>query len=378
MIDGFTAPGFELVREEFERNFTERGDAGAAFAAVLDGETVVDLWGGVADRQSASPWRRDTLQVMFSGTKALVGICLLMLVDRGELVFDAPVSRYWPEFAAQGKEAVKVSDVASHQARLPVLRKPVTERDIRDSAALAAALAEQPQEQDPRAATMYHGLTYGPLCDELVRRVDGRTTGQFFAEEIAAPLGLEIWIGLPAEHEGRVSTLHYADTWVDPFAEQTEEDELLWLMRTNPPLFPADHIPWNTREFHAAEISAAGGIGTARSLARLYSCLARGGDLDGVRLLSQPTIARATQCLMRARDSAFGVDDAYGFGFELQTEQQPYGPCKTAFGYGGAGGSVHAAWPRQRVGFSYCMNEMRVYRGDPRARVLLRALYEAL
>ncbi|HEV7941463.1 MAG TPA: serine hydrolase domain-containing protein [Solirubrobacteraceae bacterium] len=377
--EGFTAPGFESVREEFERNFTERGDTGAALAVFRDDELVVDLWGGLADRETGAPWRKDSLQVIFSGTKALVGICLLMLIDRGELSADAPVSEYWPEFAAHGKEAVKVSDLASHQARLPAVRKPLNISDMCEDVALAAALAAQPQEQDPRAASMYHALTYGWLCGELVRRVDGRSVGSFFAQEIARPLGLELWIGLPQEQENRVATLHYADSWKGmPEGEELEKDELMKLVWANPPLFPSNDIPWNTREYHAAEIPAAGGIGAARSVARLYACLAREGELDGVRLLEPATILQARQCLMRGRDPLLDMPEAYGFGFELQTELGYFGPPAAAFGYGGAGGSLHGAWPAERVGFSYAMNQMRDDPEDPRGRALLKALHRCL
>jgi CubicO group peptidase (beta-lactamase class C family) len=377
--EGFTAAGFEAVREEFDRNFSERGDTGAAFAAYRDGELVVDLWGGLADRDSGVPWRKETMQVIFSGTKALVGICLLMLIDRGELAADAPVCTYWPQFGAHGKQEIKVSDLTSHQARLPAIRKPLQESDMCDDIGLAAALADQTQEQDPRAASMYHALTYGWLCGELVRRVDGRSVGRFFAEEIAEPLGLEVWIGLPEEQERRVALLHYADDWKGmPEGEELEKDELMRLVWANPPLFPNNHIPWNSRAYHAAEIPGAGGIGAARSMARLYACLARGGELDGVRLLAPDTIRQASQCLMRGRDPLLDMPEAYGFGLELQTELGFFGPPQDAFGYGGAGGSLHGAWPKERVGFSYAMNQMRDDLQDPRGRALLKALHEAL
>lgn len=376
---GFTAPGFEAVREEFERNFSERGDTGAAFAAHRDGELVVDLWGGLADRAAGAPWRRDTIQVIFSGTKALTGICLLKLIDRGEVSAEAPVCEYWPEFAAEGKQAITVSEIASHQARLPAVRKPLTESDLCDDVGLARALAAQPQERDPRAASMYHALTYGPLCGEIVRRVGGRSVGSFFAEEIAQPLGLDLWIGLPEEQEQRVAVLHYADSWKGmPEGEELEQDELMRLIWANPPIFPRDRIPWNTREFHAAEIPAGGAIGAARSIARLFGCLAQGGELDGVRLLAPQTIDRARQCLMRGRDPLLDMPEAYGLGFELQTELGFFGPPENAFGYGGAGGSLHGAWPQERVGFSYAMNQMRDDLDDPRGRALLKALHEAL
>ncbi len=212
-IDGEVAPGFEPVRAAFAENFRTRREQGAAFAVTLDGQPVVDLWGGVADAESARPWRRDTLQLIFSGTKGLVALCVLMLVDRGQLDPDAPVARYWPEFAAEGKGDVRVSELTSHQARLPGFRTRIAEDELVDDVRLGALLAAQPMESDPRALSCYHPLSYGWLCGELVRRVDGRSVGRFFAEEVASPLGLDVWIGLPAELEGRVSTLRYADDW---------------------------------------------------------------------------------------------------------------------------------------------------------------------
>jgi CubicO group peptidase (beta-lactamase class C family) len=379
--EGAVAPGFERVRDEFERNFAERGEVGAAFAAVRDGETVVDLWGGLADQAAQRAWQEDTLQLIFSGTKGVVAACLLMLIDRGLIDPNAPVARYWPEFAGAGKDDIRVSDVASHQAGLPGLRAPVVESDLIDDVRMAAALAAQPAEEDPRARDAYHPLTFGWLCGELIRRVDGRSVGRFLAEEIVAPLGLEIWIGLPEHLEERVSTLSYAPDWGVslPDAAQLASDELAARVWANPPLFPAEHLPWNTRAFHAAEIPGAGGIATARSIARLYGCLARGGELDGVRLLSARTLERGRACLVRRTDSLQDELSAFGLGFELQTELLRLGPPTEAFGHTGAGGSCHGAWPQARAGFSYCMNRM-VDRDpvDARAQALLRALYEAL
>ena len=378
---GFAAPGFEGVAAAFEANFVERGEVGAAFAAVVDGRTVVDLWGGLADQEAGRPWRHGTLQVVFSGTKGLVAVCLAMLVDRGQLDPDTPVCRYWPEFAAAGKEHVLVNQIASHRARLPGIRTKLVREDILDDERMAALLAAQPQEGDQRAADVYHALTYGWLCGELIRRVDGRSVGRFFADEVAEPLDLEIWMGLPAGLEERVSTLRYADDWGNNLFddERLSADELLGCVWNNPPLFPPDHVPWNTRAFHAAEIPGAGGIGTARSIARLYGCLARGGEQDGVRLVSQSTLERAQTCLARRRDPLFDEPAAFGLGFELQTERQALGPADDAFGHCGAGGSAHGAWPTERVGFSYCMNEMRDdQQADRRPHALLKALRAAV
>jgi CubicO group peptidase (beta-lactamase class C family) len=380
--EGFVAPGLERVLEEFERNLTERGELGAAFAAYVDGELAVDLWGGCADPGTARPWRADTLQLVFSGTKGLVATCLLLLIERGRLRLDDRVCEHWPEFAAHGKQEVTVAEVVSHRGRLPGIRVPLVASDIYDDRRMAALLADQEPERDPRAKATYHPLTYGWMCGELIRRVDGRSVGRFFREEIAAPLDLEVWIGLPAELEGRVSTLVHSPSWdSNPLFDETalERDELLARIWNNPPDDEDDPTPYNSRAFHAAEIPGANAIGTARSIARLYGCLARGGEIDGVRLLAPETIALGRQELSRFDDPFSKEGLVYGAGFELQAEMERLGPPAKVFGHSGAGGSIHAAWPDLRVGFSYAMNEMRDdLHGDPRSASLLHALYDAL
>lgn len=378
---GFTAPGFEPVAETFGRNFTERGEVGAAFAAMHDGEMVVDLWGGLADSAVGRPWRQDTIQVIMSGTKGLVAVCLLLLVERGELELDAPVAHYWPEFGAQGKGSIRVWQLAAHRARLPAIRTPLSEQDLNDPERLAALLAAQAPEQDPRTELMYHGLTYGWLCGELVRRVTGRTVGSFFAQEVAEPLDLDLWIGLPAEQEPRVATLEYSPDWLLARAEErtTYADDDLWKWAaSNPDVFPRDDVLFNTRAYHATEMPGINGIGTARSIARLYGCLARGGTADGVRLLSPATVELG-RTLLASGDEYYSGRRAYGVGFMLQTEEQTYGPPVEAFGHPGAGGSVHGAWPAERIGFSYSMNQMRGGRPvDARSQLLLAELYRSL
>jgi CubicO group peptidase (beta-lactamase class C family) len=378
-VGGFVAPGLEGVADEFARNFAEREDVGAAFAAVRDGELVVDVWGGTADRASGRPWEEDTLQLIFSGTKGLVAVCMLMLLERGGLELDAPVSRYWPEF---GKEPVRVQDVVSHTARLPGIDAPVGVDDYPAFARMVALLEAQEPSADPRAAFCYHALTYGWLCGELVRRVDGRTIGRFFADEIAGPLGLELWIGLPEEHEARVSTLELNERWpTQPHltAQRHAEDPLTRSIWGNPPTFERATFPWNRRDYHAAEIPGANAIGTARSVARLYGCLARGGALDRVQLLSEETVLLGRTELAGGWEHVMDTQASFGVGFQLQTEELPFGPPADAFGHGGAGGSRHGGWPALRVGFSYAMNSMRDDEEDAgRAVSLFRALHEGI
>lgn len=251
---------------------------------------MVDLWGGVADPDTGRPWTRDTLQLIYSGTKGLVAACVLILVERGALHLDAPVADYWPEFAAHGKDRITVAEVMSHQGRLPGVRARLSRDDVLEPVRMAALLAAQPPESDPRAALIYHALTYGWLTAELIRRVDGRGVDAFFADEIAGPLGLDLWIGLPPEHEHRVSTISYGpDLAAEPDAP-APTDELARIVQANPPMFVRGDMVWNTARVHQAVIPGAGAIGTARSVARFYGCLARGGEIDGVRILSEATL----------------------------------------------------------------------------------------
>jgi CubicO group peptidase (beta-lactamase class C family) len=370
-VGGFAAAGFEAVAEEFERNFAERDELGAAFAAARGDELLVDLWGGVADPASGRPWGEDTLSLVFSGTKGVVAVCILMLHERGLLDLDAPVARYWPEF---GKRGILARDLVGHTARLPGVDEPQTIEEFADREAVVRRLETQQPSGDPRAALCYHAFNYGWLCGELVRRIDGRGVGRFVAEEIAAPLDLELWIGLPEEHEPRVATMELAASW--PTAphyrpEVLAADPLLRSIWGNPPTLGRHSFPWNRRAYHAAEIPGAGGIATARSLARLYA------NLD--RLLAPATLELGRSTVSRGHDEAHATDRHFGVGFALQTDRLRLGPPPDAFGHGGAGGSCHGAWPGHGIGFSYAMNRMRDDQDvDPRSQALLDALHRAV
>ena len=250
-IHGFVADGFEPVAEQFARNFTELGDVGAAFSVVRHGETVVDLWAGTAAPGRA--WAEDTLQVIFSGTKGLTATCMLMLVDRGQLDLEKPVAHYWPEFAANGKERLLVRDIVSHHSGLPgITQGALGIDDLADDQAMEALLAAQPLSPDPNAYRCYHALTIGWLCGGVLRRIDGRSLGRFFADEVAGPLGLDIWIGLPEAQEPRVGTLQLASDWgpwdfgLTPEQKADPTRRSIW---ANPPLFPTEGLAWNTRPY---------------------------------------------------------------------------------------------------------------------------------
>ncbi len=372
------APGFEPVAEAFARNFTEEGDPGAAFAACHNGALVVDLYGGDCD--AGRPWAPETLMPVFSGTKGLVAACALILIERGQLDPDAFVARYWPEFAAEGKERIRVRHVLSHRTGLPGIAAPLTSADLTDDLAMENHLAAQAQFRDPDAFASYHGLTIGWLVGGLIRRIDGRSAGRFFAEEIAEPLGLNAHIGLPEALEPRVGKVRIG-AGMKPFGEGFTEDQkadpVLHAIWGNPKVFEGDDFHWNSRAYHAAEIPGANGLADAPSMARFYACLAQGGTLDGVTILRPETIARARTELARFHDPYIGQDMVIGQMFQLQSARMTMGPAPDAFGHGGAGGSAHGAWPGLNLGFSYVMRDMRDDPEHRRTRPLLAALHAA-
>lgn len=374
-IRGTVADGFEGVAAEFERNFTQRKDIGAAFAAFHKGRKVVDLWGGMA--APGQPWKEDTLQVVYSGTKGLMASCMLILIERGLIDLDAPVAKYWPEFAANGKDRIKVRHVVSHRAGLPGVVFPLTSADITDYEKMENLLAAQAPSTDPEAYHSYHALTIGWLCGALIRRIDGRTLGRFFAEEVAGPLKLEAWIGLPESEEHRVGRMELDPD--SPWSDEPPEDITHRTIWCNPLLFPTyEDLAWNSRAYHAAEIGGAGGIATARAMARYYACMAQGGELDGVRILKPETIAAGLKLRSKFYDPYVVEPMAYGTVFAVQTEQGRFGPAPDAFGHSGAGGSIHGGWPSSGTGFSYTMNQMRIDPDDVRSRYVLKALHEAV
>ncbi|MDC9822743.1 serine hydrolase [Devosia sp. ZB163] len=373
---GYVAPGFEPVAEEFARNFSERKDVGAAFAATHEGKLVVDLWGGAA--APGTPWAADTLQVIYSGTKGLMAACVLKLVERGQLDLNDPVADYWPEFAQAGKGRVLVRHVTSHTAGLPGVHAPLTADDYTDYEKMEALLAAQPLVQDPNGYRCYHPVTIGWLVGALVRRIDGRTIGSFFADEIAAPLGLEAYIGLPEALEPRVGRIELGEGMLpfdEAFSDAQRQDPVFASAWGNPPLFPQE-LAWNTRAYHAAEIAGAGGIADARSMARFYGCMAAGGSVDGVTVLRPETVALGRSEHSRFMDPYIAEAMAFGVCWALQTPQGRFGPAPDAFGHSGAGGSIHGGWPTEGCGFSYVMNQMRGDPEDLRSRHVLKRLHE--
>ncbi len=373
-VHGRVEPGFERVRDAFAQNFEKNGDVGAGVAIYAHGRPVVDLWGGLADPDAGAPWREDTLQWVYSTTKGATAICAHILSERGELDIDAPVARYWPEFAAEGKENIPVRWLLSHRAGLAAIDRPISVDDMIAWTPAIDAIAAQKPNWEPGTAHGYHAMTFGWLVGEVVRRISGESLGTFFHNNVAKPLGLDFWIGLPESAEPRVSKLIAAQRPpnIDEMREQwLKTMPLTAKVFTNPQMEEGDV---NTRALHAAEIPAISGITTARSLARMYAATI--GEVDGVRLLRPETVDALRTTQSRGPDKIIPmVETHFGLGFMLPGSFSPMGP-EGCFGHPGAGGSVGFADPAAGLAFGYVMNKMdNNLAGDQRPASLIAAMY---
>jgi CubicO group peptidase (beta-lactamase class C family) len=377
-IQGHCDPRFAAVRDAFAEGFRSRNEIGAAVAVTSGGVRVVDLFAGHADLARTRPWQADTLVHVYSVTKGITALCAHRLIERGSLDLDAPAARYWPEFAAKGKGDIPVRWLLAHRAGLPALRAPLPPEALYDQDAMAAALAAA-EPCVPPGQIAYHPMTFGWLVGELVRRVDGRTVGRFFREEIAEPLGVDFHIGLgPAEEKraAEVTDLEPPPEFGPAFASAPAGELPLVVLAFANPSGTGDH---NSEAHRRAEIPAMNGHGTAAALARLYGALACGGEQDGVRVLAPASIARLRTEQARDMDPLLGMPLRMGLGFWLS---QPgvagfaYGPNEGAFGHPGAGGSLGFADPEAGIGFGYVTNRMGSDMAtDPRPQALIDALY---
>lgn len=371
-VNGTVDSGFEPVADAFTANFIEHGDVGAAVCVYRDGRAIVDLWAGMADRDRDRPWARDTMALVFSTTKGLTATCAHLLVERGRLDLDAPIAAYWPEFAAAGKDRIPVRWALSHQAGLPVVDASLTLDDVLAWHPVVGAISRQRPEWPPGTAHGYHARTYGWIVGEIVRRITGVTLGRFFATEIAAPLGLDLWIGLPAEHESRVATLSLPE----PPAVGIAPETLLGRAMSGPSSLFRLNDMWNLRHLHAAELPSSNGIGTARALARHYAALV--SDVEGIRTLMPDTVAQAGEEQAEGPDRVLGVPTRFGLGFALPP-MLGTGMGPRSLGHPGTGGSLGFADPDPGIGFGYVMNRIKgLAPGDERASGLVDALYRCL
>ncbi|MBO0728404.1 MAG: beta-lactamase family protein [Acidimicrobiaceae bacterium] len=375
-VSGTCDARFGAIRDALEDNLSSGEELGASIALDLDGQLVVDLWGGWRDEAQTQPWERDTIVNVWSTTKTVTSLAMLTLVSRGELDVHAPVARYWPEFAASGKEAVEVRHLLSHTSGVSGLDQPATVEDLYDWELSTARFAAQAPWWEPGTASGYHALNFGHLLGEVLRRITGRTLKTFVAEELAGPLGADFQIGAAASDVGRIAPvvapppLDIDLTTIDPASPAVRTF-------TGP---PADAANANTAAWRAADIGAANGHGNARSVARMLSPITLGGAANGTRLLSDEAIKTIFDRQSDGIDLVLGVPLRFGIGFGLPVpETVPYIPDGQVCFWGGWGGSVIIMDLERRMTFSYMMNRMAAgIIGSPRAESYLRPAYAAL
>jgi len=365
-VAGQFDPRFKPVADRFAANFTELDELGASVCITLNGETVLDLWGGRVVPDAPAAWNADTVSIVFSCTKGATALCAHILADRGLLDLNAPVAQYWPEFARNGKEKATVRMMLDHSVGVPVLREPLAKGAVNDWDLMCERLAAEVAFWEPGLRHGYHALTFGWTVGELVRRVSGKSLGTFFRDEVAKPLGLDFWIGLPELIESRVSPIiQFKPAKGDPLSPMAE---LALADRTSIPalfLFNDGGFNPNRRDCHAAEIGGANGITNARGLAGMYAPLANGGSARGVKLVSPESVARMGQISMATHmDETLRAPTRFALGFMKSMDNRArgnFGNCllsERAFGHVGAGGSIGFADPGCGLSFGYTMNKM--------------------
>ena len=373
-ISGTCDPRFRRVQEAFEKNFQTLGEKGAAVSLYAGNQCLVDLWGGVRDASSNTPWTADTLVNVWSTTKGVVAACMVMAVERGVFDYDDKVADYWPEFGAAGKQDVTIAMLLSHQAGLCGFRDAARVEDFYDVEAAAARLAAAEPFWIPGTQSGYHAITYGVLASALLRRAEGRTLREFVRTELHAQCGLDIHIGLPPGSSAQRATLSAPEN-LESAGIMTDLSEAQVAALANPPLDP---LQPNTPGWQAAEIPAANGHATARSLAALYGGLATTGEVNGVKLASPSTISRASRIQSDRVDAVLSTRARWACGFLGNTDGL-YGATPSSFGHSGWGGSFAFTDPELGLGFAYTMNQMGTdLIGDPRNMALIQALYESV
>lgn len=379
-IDGVTVHGrfdrkFERVASVFAENIRSGEDLGASYAVSVDGEMVIDIWGGHLDEEKMTPWAEDTIVNVYSSTKTVSFLCALVLADRGLMDFDAPVSTYWPEFAQNGKENVRVWHFMDHAAGLSGMDAELEPGDLYDWDKMVTLLAEQAPWWEPGTATGYHALTQGYLIGEAVRRITGKSLGQFLADEIAGPLDADFFIGVPDSELSRIGHLVHGENATS--ISISEDPDSIGHRTFRNPLARAEDS--KTREWKQAEIPAANGHGNARSLVRLQTPLACGGSAFGVDLVSEETAKSIMVPRIEGTDLALQFPVTFGLGFALNRGPVPLSPNENACFWAGWGGSFILVDQDARLTSGYAMNKMYpALIGDTRSYKMLQTAYDCL
>ncbi len=383
-VEGYANNQFQEVVQAFKSNFDNHGDVGASLCIYKDGAVVVDLWGGYNDY---APYGSDTLQLIFSATKGITTTAALILVDRSELDLDVPVKEYWPEFAKAGKDRITTRWLLSHRAGLPYVDAHLDLEEVISWTPVIEALAEQAPLWEPGSGHGYHALTFGWLVGEVLRRVSGMSVSELISKEIASPLNLDLWIGLPSSLEPRVAPLLPPRLELpDGFGQSVNQlinsflgpESVLGKALSLSGALPLnmERFPWNDPKLHEAQLPAASGITNARSLARMYASVI--GEVEGIRLVSPRTMEMARQVHSDGPDRVLVVPTRFGAGYMLDSAFQPL-LGQGSFGHPGAGGSLGFADPEAGISFAYVMNQMQInLSGDPRTQSLVEALRHCL
>ena len=373
-ISGFCDEKFSPVRAAFENNFANNGDVGASVAVSIEGEMVVDLWGGYRDADKTEPWEEDTIINVYSTTKTMAAQCALLLADRGEIDLYANVAQYWPEFAQNGKEQVQVRHFLSHSAGLSGMDQPMQGEELYDWDRVVSLLAAQAPWWEPGSASGYHAITQGHLIGEVVRRVTGKSLGEYYAAEIAGPLGADFHIGTGEEHFDRIAELVAPD--VQPESADSDPDSIANRTFRSPAISARAS---RTAGWRKAEIPAANGHGNARSVVRAQTPMANGGSAFGVELMSADGAARIFDKQTEGDDLVLGVPIVFGMGYGLTSDVLPMGPNEHIAYWGGWGGSSIVVDQDAHLCCSYVMNKMEMgLLGDTRGFSLLQAAYSSL
>lgn len=373
-LQGTCEPRFGAVRAAFEANWTDHDEVGASLCVMVGGETVVDLWGGSANADGSREWEQETIANVYSSTKGIAAVAAAMLVDRGQLEVERPVVDYWPEFGQAGKSEIKVRHLLTHEAGLAGVDEELPDGAALDWDLMIGALERQAPMWTPGEGMGYHAITYGWLVGEVIRRIDGRTCGEFVREEIAGPLGIDFFIGLPESEDARTADLLPAPG-AGPIGVSPQDNLASRALGLAAPRLAGTV---NSREWRAAEFPAANGHGNGRAMATIYSALAQGGG----SLLSNEAIEACGATELAAReDMVLGFLVRRSLGFILSTAGGRYewGPNPRTFGHSGAGGSIGFADPDAGIGFGYVMNQMSAGLGaDPRWKPMIDAVYASL
>ena len=379
-VDGSCDSAFVAVREAFASGFADGLELGASLAVSVDGHNVVDLWGGHLDAARTNPWERDSLVCSFSCTKGVVAVAVLWAVAQGLVDLDAPVALYWPEFAAEGKDTIPVRWLLTHEAGLPAISTRMPPGSLSDWGAMTSALAAQAPWWEPGTAHGYHGVTFGHLIGEVLRRATGHTCGSLIAAELAAPLGVELWMPLPAPCDSRTADLVVDMALDGTFFDRWDPATSLGPRSFGNPPDANDPAHCTSEAWRRAEIPAANLHTNARGLDRLYALLASGGTLDGFEVAPPELVAEFGRCQVQGDDKVMELPTAFALGFEHTIPEWPFGPGARTYGHNGSGGSLGIVDPDAGLSLGYCMNRLwwGPERTDPRWAPIFTALYAAL